>query len=101
MSRLNRAATQEAIRNLTDSICDDTFDPTFEALLERIVAEPDRAIRECLSEKLATVVSLWVSSAADIAVELSSQVVGMGRTDVTRMATEAPCQPAGGPPDAA
>ena len=101
MSRLNRAATQEAIRNLTDSICDDTFDPTFEALLERIVAEPDRAIRECLSEKLATVVSLWASSAADTAIDLCAQVPNLARTNVGDLLVDLPGKPIGSPPDVA
>ena len=98
MTRLSHAATQEAIRNLTDSICDATYNATFEALLEQIVAEPDPAVRERLSEKLSTVAALWASNAADIAVELCSQVAGMDRADVTSLVT---CQSAGGPPDAA
>ena len=98
MTRLSHAATQEAIRNLTDAVCDSVYNASFEALLERVVAEPDPAVREHLSEKLSTVAALWASSAADVAVGLCSQVADMGRTDVPSLVT---CQPAGEPADAA
>ena len=101
MSRLNRDAIQEQIRLLTDSICDGAFDPAFEDLLDRIVAEPTCQGRRKLANALGDIVSSWSAEVSEVAVALCAFVAGLKIANPALRLADLPGQPAGEPPDAA
>ena len=84
---------RDAVLNLASVLADQAHSPTFEALRERMVNEPDPAKREELSDQLLTVVSRWTFRAAEVVADLYA------------VAARQPCRiaevPKDEPPDAA